>query len=81
MGFDRIARREGMNKVVEVVAILVFDTKIVDDEDESNGAGKVTKQAWGGGFNKPKLFENRDQHVVGELARFLEAVNCLVGSE
>ena len=53
-----IARRQGMNKVVEVVAILVFDTKIVDDEDESNGAGKVTKQAQagGGGFQQTQTF-------------------------
>ncbi len=70
-----------MHKVVEVVAILVFNTKIVDDQDESNRSGVVTEQARGGRFNKPKFFEKRDQHFVGELPGLLESVDCLVRSK
>jgi len=70
-----------MHKVVEVVAILVFYTKIVDDQDESNGTGEVTEQAWGGSFNKPEFFEKRDQHIVGEFTGLFESVDGLVRSK
>jgi hypothetical protein len=81
VGFNVIAGRQSMHKVVEVVAILVLDTKIVDDQDESNGTGEVTEQARGGSFNKPKLGEKRDQHVVGEFPGLFESVYRLVRSK
>jgi hypothetical protein len=46
VGFNVIAGRQSMHEVVE----------IVDDQDESNGAGEVTKQARGGGFQQTQIF-------------------------
>jgi hypothetical protein len=60
---------------------LVLDTKIVDDQDESNGTGEVTEQARGGSFNKPEFFEKRDQHIVGEFTGLFESVDSLVRSK
>ena len=36
---DLVEARQGRDKIVEVVAILVFDTKIVDDQDKGYWAG------------------------------------------
>ncbi len=36
---DLVETRQGRDKIVEVVAILVFDTKIVDDKDKGYRAG------------------------------------------
>ncbi len=58
VGFNVIAGRQSMHKVVEVVAILVLDTKIVDVQDESNGTGEVTEQARGGSFTNPNLLRS-----------------------
>ena len=60
---------------------MVFNTKVVDDQDKGNGTGWVAEQAAGGGLDKPPPGKETYQAVVGKLPRLFETIDGLVGAE
>jgi hypothetical protein len=64
VGLDVIEGRQGRDKEIEVGAIGVLDTEIVDNEDKGYGTGEVTKQARGGRLDKARLKQKGDEAAL-----------------
>ncbi len=64
VGFDEVETGKARDEIVVVVAILVLDAKIVNDYDERDGTGDMTKQTGGGGFKEARLRQERDKTNV-----------------
>jgi hypothetical protein len=60
VGLNVIEGRQGRDKEIEVGAIGVLDTEIVDYDDKGYRAGKVMEEARGGRLNKARLAQERD---------------------
>jgi hypothetical protein len=57
MGFNVVDRRKTGDKVIKIVAIGVFNTEVVHDQTEGDGAGGVAKEARGRGLDKAERQE------------------------
>jgi hypothetical protein len=81
MGFNMVHGSKTGGKVIEVVAIGVFNTEVVHDKTKCDGAGGVAKKAWGRGLDEAERQEKADKLQVGKLTCFFETVEGLVGAK
>jgi hypothetical protein len=59
-----IKGRQGRDKEIEVGAIGVLDTEIVDYENKGYRAGKVAEEARGGRLDKARLKQKGDEAAL-----------------
>ncbi len=69
MGFNMLQCRETLYQVVKVVTTMIFDTKVIDDEDKSNSAGRVTKETRRVGLDNPPPGEETYQALRWTASR------------
>ena len=63
--------RENGDKVVEVVLVVVFETKVIHHQDKGDGARDMAKKTGGRRFMEAVSGEVRDETGLGELTRLL----------
>ena len=66
-----IDERGNGDKVVEVVLVVVLDTKVVHHQDKGDWARDMAKKTGGRGFKEAVGGEVRDETGLGELTRLL----------
>ena len=71
VSFAVVGEREDGDKVVEVVLVVVLDTKVIHHQDEGDGARDMAKEAGGRRFMKAVGGEVRNETGLGELTRLL----------
>ncbi len=71
VSFAVIGEREDGDKVVEVVLVVVFDTKVIHHQDKGDGARDMAKKTGGRRFMEAVSGEVRDETGLGELTLLL----------
>jgi len=71
VSFAVIDERENGNKLVEVVLVVVFDSKVIHHQDKGDGARDMAKQTGCRRFMETVSGEVRDETGLGELTRLL----------
>ena len=71
VSFAVIGKRENGDKEVEVVSVVVLDTKVVHHQDKGDWARDMAKKTGGRGFKEAVSGEVRDETGLGELTRLL----------
>ena len=81
VSLDLIQGRQGGDKEVEVDRGVILHSKVVDDENKTDRASKVTEQTGSGSFDKTKGRQERDKTTVTQLTGFLKTAHGLVHPE
>jgi hypothetical protein len=81
VSLDLIQGRQGGDKEVEVDLGVILHSKVVDDENKTDRASKVTEQTGSGSFDEAKGRQERDKTTVTQLTGFLKTVHGLVDPE
>ncbi len=81
MSLDLVQGRQGGDKEVEVDLGVILYSKVVDDENKTDRASKMTEQTGNGSFDKAKGRQERDKATVTQLTGFLKTVHGLVDPE
>ncbi len=71
VNFVMIGEREDGDKVVEIVLVVVFDTKVIHHQDKGDGARDMAEKTGVKRFIEAVSGEVRDETGLGELTRLL----------